>query len=411
MKKQLRILLTAAVLLAAFYSLPLWLPGALANSNPATGEEASLADLPPILLWSNNWQADEDGFERNSPHMLAWQPANGEALWTLETGYAYGAAVDAQNGRIYFVEEPMRKAYAPSSPLLLSTVDLDSGELLSRTELRGRFFTNTNTGAPQPVLVLGNSLYFTNHQMLNNLAAYDLTTGTLGEERYDLCERGYVTHFEYAADADAIATLCVDFSTSEMRSSITRLSLADGSRLSLELEGMGNKEGHTTTNGLAVRGSQAYVVNSDTYAIAEIDLQRMRIVRTANYAQSTSAWERSLAWLLQQAARPAQAKMMFAVTALSPDGSQLAVGGSLLHGNRRELYVIDLDMLQTTQRVRAGGLLSQLAFANAGTLIAVYENQDGWSRATAIHLASGQESELATPVFGYLRELIVLDNQ
>lgn len=284
--------------------------------------------------------------------------------------------------------------------------------MLSQTELRGGFFANTNSGASTPVLLLGNTLYFTNHRITNNLAAYDLITGKAGEERYDLCGRGYATHFEYAAELHAIVSLSIDFS-SEMAASITRLSLADGSQLSLDLAHMGNQENHNTVNGLVLAGKRAFAVNSDTYTIVEINLETMQLVRQANYAETvqSNTWERAASWLLEQAASTAQAKMMFAVSAISPDGNRLAVGGSFLNGNRRELYLIDLDALQTVQRIRAGGLLSRLAFAGPDTLIAVYENRDGWFRASAFDLSTSQETELAIPTFGYPSELFVLSKE
>lgn len=409
MTKPMRIFLGAAVLVAAVLSTPFWLPAALASNAGSGPLEAGEAT---VLLWSNEWQPNGDTIVQNGPRLVAWQPGSGELAWLLDTGYAYGAVVDSE--RAYLVEDPVRNAYEPQALLQLSVVDLRTGELVSQTELHGQFLANLSSGAPVPILVLGDTLYFTNHRQGNNLAAYDLTTHTLDEARYRLCERGYPVEFEYIASQHAMLSLCIEFN-SEMEASLTRVSLADGQQHSLLALGL-TVEDHYPANGLVVTPDErVFVLNSGSYTIMEIDAETMQAVRQANYAeakpQQSSLWERAAAWLLELAARPAQAKMLFAVTALSPDGSQLAVAGSPLHGNQRELYVVDLDTLQAVQRVRMPGLASQLAYLDADTLLLVYGDNSPWYQVAALDLASGEHDLLAAPAFGYLRELFVLTGQ
>ncbi|MCL4257590.1 MAG: hypothetical protein KJZ53_03560 [Anaerolineales bacterium] len=407
MKKPIRILLGALVLVAVVLSLPFWLPTVLANTHTAEAVETGEATL---LLWSNEWQPDEGGAQ-TSPRLVAWQPASGETAWSLDTGYAYGAVLDDE--RAYLVEDPLRKAYEPQALLQLSIVDLRSGERLSQTALKGEFLANLSSGAPVPILALGDTLYFTNNRQSANLAAYDLTTHTLSDARYSMCENGYPVEYEYIPSQHAILSLCVEFST-DMQTALTRVSLADGMRQSLPIEMTVDE--HYSANGLVVTpDEQVYVLNSGNYTIMQIDAETMQPIRQANYAEAKAeqdGWlERGLAWLLEQAARPAQAKMLFAVTALSPDGSQLAVGGSLLHGNQRQLYIVDLDSLQAVQRVRMLGLASQLAYLDASTLALVYGDNSPWYQVAALDIPSGEQAVLPAPSFGYLRSLFVLAGQ
>ncbi|QYK51331.1 MAG: hypothetical protein KF701_02280 [Anaerolineales bacterium] len=407
MKKPIRILLGALVLVAVVLSLPFWLPTVLANTHAAGAVDSGETTL---LLWSNEWQPAEGGVQ-NSPRLVAWQPASGETAWSLDTGYAYGAVLD--DASAYLVEDPVRKAYEPQALLQLSIVDLRSGERLSQTALKGEFLANLSSGAPVPILVLGDTLYFTNNRQSANLAAYNLTTHTLQDARNSLCENGYPVEYEYIASQHAILSLCVEFST-DMQTSLTRVSLADGAQQSLPIDM--TVDGHYPANGLVVTpDEQVYVLNSGSYTMMQIDVETMQPLRQANYAEAKAehdGWlERGLAWLLEQAARPAQAKMLFAVTALSPDGSQLAVAGSPLHGNQRELYIVDLDSLQAVQRVRMPGLASQLAYLDSQTVALVYGDSSPWYQLAALDTASGQHTLLAAPAFGYLRSLFVLAGQ
>lgn len=408
MKNSLRIFAAALALLLVFFSLPLWLPQLMAPT--AAASAPSLQGDPVVLLWSNDWQM---GTEVNAtgPRLVAWQP-DGELAWTLETGYAYGAVMDGQHA--YLVEEPLHDPFSPSEPLQLSVVDLRNGERLSQTALRGNFLANLSSGAPVPILVLDDTLYFTNHRERDNLAAYDLASHTLGEARYDLCERGYPVELEYLASQHAMLSLCIEFSD-EMQAYLTRVSLADGEQHSLELLNMTVKE-HYPANGLVVGPDErVYVLNSSDYSIMEIDPATMQTLRQANYSEGKQEQggllQAALNWLLEQAARPAQAKMLFAVTALSPDGSQLAVAGSMLHGNQRELYVVDLASLQTVQRMRMPGRASQLAYADAATLLVIYQGREEWFQAAMLDLDTGEHAVLPIPAFGYLRELFVLAGQ
>lgn len=408
MKNPLRIFAAALALLLVFFSLPLWLPQLMAPT--AAASAPSLQGDPVLLLWSNDWQMDSE-VSAAGPRLVAWQP-DGELAWTLETGYSYGAVVDGQHA--YLVEDPVRNAYEPEALLQLSVVDLLTGERISQMALRGNFLANLSSGAPVPVLVLDGTLYFTNQRQDSNLAAYDLASQTLDEARYDLCERGYPVEFEYLASQHAMVSLCIEFGD-EMQAYLTRVSLADGEQHSLELLNMTVKE-HYSANGLVVGpDGRVYVLNSSDYSIMEIDPATMQTLRQANYSEGKQEQggllQAALDWLLEQAACPAQAKMLFAVTALSPDGSQLAVAGSMLHGNQRELYVVDLASLQTVQRMRMPGLAAELAFADADTLVVVYPGQQEWSQAAALDLDTGEHAVLPIPAFGYLRELFVLAGQ
>jgi hypothetical protein len=438
MKPYLRISLIAVLLLLAFFSLPFWLPTALAafSTPPAAAEapaseELNQAQIPaavqpyavqalesspllagasPLLLWSNNW-SEVNGVENNDPKLVAWAPGSGDVLWSLDTGFAYGALADPAGGRVYFLEEPLHEAFSAGEPLQLGVVDLATGELLSRTALTERFFANSNSGAPRPILLLSEQLYFTNYGSLNNLAIYDLSSGTLGEERYDLCETGYPIQWAYDSEMQSLVTLCVDFST-DMAGSLTRLSLVDGSSASLDLPQLGSEE-YMGGNGLALGASgTAYVLDSDAYQILEIDLATMQIARQASYAAAETAdsslWQRAIAWLLEQAASPAAAKRMFAVTAVSPDGSRLAVGGSWMSAEAHNIYMIDLASLQNVQQMRIGDTPNQLTFTSDHVLLALYESTTTTklARGVAIDLTTNEQDVIELPFVGYLSQLI-----
>lgn len=438
MKPYARIVVMAVVILVAFFSLPFWLPSALAafstpqaSVEPQAGSNLSqaklpavepaaaktfletsplLADAPTLLLWSNRWEK-VNGVERNDPKLVAWAPSSGEVLWGLDTGFSYGALADPANGVVYFLEEPLSNGISARQPLSLGVADLASGEVLSRTPLTERFFANLSSGAPRPILLLDETLYFTNYSSLKNLAAYDLSSGTLREERYDLCEVGYPTQWAYSDELNAFATLCIDFSTSKMSGSVTLLSLADGGQLSLDLPQLGSEE-YMGGNGLTLGADRmAYVVDSDAGQIVEIDLGSMQITRQAGYAPAKSTqslWQQAVAWLFEQAASPAAAKRMFSVTAISPDGSQLAVAGSYMTAESHDVYLIDLSSLELVRQLRLGDTPNALTFASENVLIAFYEQiyagQNG--RGAAVDLISGEQDAIGLPIFGYLSQLI-----
>jgi hypothetical protein len=454
MSKIARITLLAVLLLAVLFSLPFWLPNALAavraTSAPAAQPAAAQAEVPalqepaapaaqpspllaaatePIFVWDGGRYIGSTTQTLDAPpQVLAWVPASGQPLWVRETGFSYGGLYDAASGRIYLMEQrnadsqslegveiPNTGIYPSEQwPLFLTVLDAASGEMLSATHVTGRFFNSPTSGAARPLALRGSTLFMMNYSASNNLAAYDLETKTLPDEKWDVCETGYPSKVEVSAELDAVVSLCIDYSTSDMKGSLTRLSLADGSASSLDLGLLGNEQ-YMGGNGLALgNDGLAYVIDSDATVIVEIDLRTMQVLRQANYAEGASArqpsWlERASAWLLRQAATPAAAKRMFAATAVSPDGRTLAVSGATLESySTRSVYLIDLASLQSARKLETGGTPAALVFPSNELLLAFYE-RGSYSNplgGMVFDLAAGEQDTLSLQINGYLNEII-----
>lgn len=455
-----RITIFAVVLLAVLFSLPFWLPNTLAavskpseNGAPAaelaqTDSELQVnAEVPglvgvetspllaqasePIFLWDGGRFIGPTTLTVDAPpQVLAWIPSAGQPLWTRETGFSYGGLYDAAENRIILIEQRNAKSQSlegisipdsgiyPSAewPLFLTVLDASTGELISVSEVSGRFFNSATSGAAIPLALRGSTLYLMNYGVINNLAAYDLTTGVLSEEKWDLCETGYPTQVSVSAELNSAVSLCVDYSTSDMKGSVTQLSLADGSTRSLDLGQLGN-ESYMGGNGLVLSNSMAYALDNYGGVIVEIDLSTMQIVRQVNYLEGLAAdmpnlSERFVSWMLRQAATPAAAKRMFAVTAVSPDGSTLAVTGGMLDTyDTRTVHLIDLETLQATQALQTGSTPAALVFQGNDLLLAFYErsNYSNPLGGMVFDLKNSEQDNITLDINGYLSEVLVAD--
>lgn len=451
MSKFSRITIIAVALLAVLFSLPLWLPNVLAavsaptqNAAPAVEiEDVALVDAEaavqpspllaeatePIFLWDGGRYIGSTTLTLDSPpQVLAWVPATAHSLWARETGFSYGGLYDAANNRIILIEQRNAKSQSlegvsipdsgiyPSAewPLFLTVLDASTGELISATEVTGRFFNSATSGAAVPVVLQGDTLYLMSYGTINNFAAFDLASGTLAEEKWDVCETGYPTQVSYSEELNSIVTLCLDYSTSNMKGSVSQMSLMDGSLSTIDLGLLGN-ESYMGGNGLVLgRYGMAYALDNDAGVIIEIDLRTMQVVRQSNYTEGLTAvrssfGERIVSWLLRQAATPAAAKRMFSVSALSPDGSTLAVtGGMLESGGTRTVHLIDLESLQATAELQTGGTPSALLFRGDDLLLALYE-RNGYSSplgGMVFDLRTGEQDNISVQINGYLTDVL-----
>jgi hypothetical protein len=452
MSKTTRITIFALILLAVLFSLPFWLPKALAAvqvSKEPAAEAAAILDVSniangsapviaspllaqstdPVFVWDGGVYVGSNVQTMDTPpQVMAWVPSTGAPLWAHETGFSYGGLYDAASGRIYLMEQRNANSQSlegvqipnsgispsPEWPLFLTVLDAASGETLSATQVSGRFFNSATSGAARPLALRSSNLYLMNYGAIDNLAIYDLETNTLSEEKWDLCADGYPTQVHVSADSNSVISLCIDYSTSEMAGSISQLSLADGSVRSLELGVLG-EESYMGGNGLVLsNGDLAYALDSDAMVILEINLQTMQIVRKANYADELAAFQPSLgerftAWLLRQAATPAAAKRMFAVTAVSPDGKTLAVSGPMGDSySTRSIYLIDLESLQARRELKTAATPAALLFRGNEVLLSFYE-RSGFNNplgGVVFDLKSEAYDAISLPINGYLNEIL-----
>jgi hypothetical protein len=452
MSKTTRITIFALALLAVLFSLPFWLPNALAAVQVSANPPAAAAEIPdaqsitegflparpspllaqstdPIFVWDGGVYIGSNVQTMDTPpQVMAWIPATGAPLWVHETGFSYGGLYDAASGRIFLMEQRNASSQSlegiqipntaispsPEWPLFLTELDAATGEMVSATQVTGRFFNSATSGAARPLALRGSSLYLMNYGASDNLAVHDLETDILAEEKWDLCANGYPTQVHVSADSNSVISLCIDYSNSDMAGSISQLSLADRSVRSLELGVLGS-ENYMGGNGLVLGPNNvAYALDSDAMVILEIDLQSMQIVRKSNYAEGLAGYqpsmgERFTAWLLRQVASPAAAKRMFAISAISPDGSTLAVSGAMVDSySTRTIYLIDLATLKATRQLETGATPAAILFRGNDLLLTFYE-RSGYNNplgGLVYDLKSGEQDAISLQINGYLNQIL-----
>jgi hypothetical protein len=416
MNKWIRLAFAALAFLIVFFSLPFWLPGAVASIggqvqanpvNPGVGSH-------PFLITDGGWMTGTTTMRVEAvPQMIAWLPGQAELAWATETGFSYGAFFDSASSRLFFIEQrnaesetllgldiPERALYPPNAqwPLFLTELDIETGSVVSSVQLDTDFVYSANGGIGRPVALVDDTLYIMKYGSINNLTAFDLNTQEFGEESRELCDNSHPMHVSFVSELTAFATLCMDYTTG-MDSSLA-LTPLNGEQIVLDMPLLGDEE-YMSGNGLVVVGATAYVIDSDARGISEVDLASMSITRSVNYAESLSAKESSLgdrivAWFLDQSAGVAHAKRWFAMPALSPDSRTLVVdsGMGLSGGQADSVYVIDLETLQATQELELNGYPTSMTFGDDGVLYVFLETASHHPvKVQAIDIASGAQSE------------------
>ncbi len=417
MNKWIRLAFAALALLIVFFSLPFWLPGALASIG---GEVQAKPVNPalegaPILLTDTGWMTGTTTMRVQSvPQMIAWLPGQAEPAWATETGFTYGAFYDSASGRLFLIEQrnadsktmlnldiPERALYPPTAnwPLYLTEMDVETGEVVNTVQLDTDFVYSANGGIGRPVALLGNTLYIMKYGSINNLTAFDLNTQAFREDSLELCDNAYPMHVSFVSELNAFATLCMDYTTG-MDASLV-LTPLDAEQVILDMPLLGDEE-YMSGNGLVVVGTTAYVIDSDARGITEVDLASISITRSVNYAENLSAdrslGEQFVAWLLDQSAGVAHAKRWFAMPALSPDRRTLVVdsGMGLSGGQADSIYVIDLETLQATQELDLSGYPTSMTFDQDGLLYVFLEKGSHRVplRVDVFDIATGAHSQL-----------------
>jgi hypothetical protein len=394
MSKWIRLAFAALALLIVFFSMPFWLPGAVASIggevqakpvNPAAGGS-------PILLSDTGWMTGTTTMRvQSAPQMIAWLPGQAEPAWATETGFSYGGFYDSASGRLFLIEQrstdsktllgldiPERALYPPNAqwPLFLTELDVETGAVISTVQLDTDFVYSANGGIGRPVALVGDTLYIMKYGSINNLTAFDLNAQEFDQASLELCDTAYPMHVSFVSDLNSFATLCMDYTTG-MDSSLA-LTPLDGEQVVLDVPLLGDEE-YMSGNGLVVVGATAYVIDSDARAIVEVELESMTITRTANYAENlsteSSLGEQFVAWLLDQSAGVAHAKRWFAMPALSPDGRTLVIdsGMGLSGGQADSIYIIDLETLQASQELELNGYPTSMTFDQDGLLYVFLE--------------------------------------
>ena len=415
-----RISSVAALLLLALFSLPFWLPGlqfaregSAEKQNAAVNENAVMPtqtqapaskpsntsfsdpELPAMTLVDAGWVTGSSTMQKvlHPAAILRWDPARAAVDWQLETDPILGAYMDDE-GRVYVVEKHR-----------LTILNEQSGEVLSRKQLKDMPASGPNAGQPIPVGRQGNRLYLRNYDMGNNLFVYEMQTGVFSEERWNLCESGYPFDSVYLPEEKAFVTFCIDFS-SGMRGVLARLSIENGASASVEIPALGADE-YMTGNGFALGPDHlAYVVDSDAGALVEIDLDAMQILRQADYRQASKerGWlQRAVSQLLDLSASPAQAKRWMSQPAVSPDGRYLVVDGGFGAGGGEttSAWLIDLESLRPVKEIELPRSPEAFHFASDSVLYILLQTElPGASQVLVFDLDRQQSLTLDLPTSG-----------
>jgi hypothetical protein len=356
--------------------------------------------------------------------LLQWDLETGAADWEFEIGSITEPYLDGE-GRIYIVERlnldqvkaaGLTKHEGSTTSgwyTYLTILDGESGKLISRTELVDIPILGENANQLFPAGRLGNLIYLRNYSTYG-LYAFDLEKGAFTEDRWKLCDRGYPLESVFLPQENDFVTFCMDFSTG-MHSVVTRLSIDEGSSTSITIPQLGTAD-YMTGNGFAMGpGHRAYVVDSDAGALVEIDVDSMRVLRTAYYkdAVQPGSWlQRLHAWLLELAASPARAKRWLAEPAISPDGRSLAVDGGLSEqgGASRSVWLVDLESLQASQEIELSGSPHTIRFASNELLYILLQNEGSSTSNDLVvyDLAGDQAYNFSFETRGWLSELMVL---
>ncbi len=411
-------LILAASLVAALLSLPFWAPVLQAMA----AEEAAPASANPFSAGSTFYLFDSGYYTgetlqtvHNAPQVVAW--SGGEAPeWTTETGFIMGSLVDEANGRILITEQrnasvdslqgltyQADSTYPPSKtwPVYLTVLDAETGEVTSREQLEGLSVGPTGYYL-HPVGVDGDVVYLANYDSFRNLHSYDLSTKTVGEQYWDLCESGYMMDALLLTEPTRAAVLCDQ--------GLTITDVTTGEQQTGKIPQLGSEE-YETGNGLFVADSELYVVDSNGGVMLTVDTETMTLSEIVDYRSGAeevqgSMLEQALAWLGEQIAGSAQAKRWMAITSVSADERWLAIDGGLGPAGNREILVVDLDGEQATRSFKLEGTPSRLAFGDDGNLLVIFEGSGSLSRGALLHIDSGETMTVRLPFNGWLENLI-----
>jgi hypothetical protein len=440
----------------ALFSLPLWLPGLQAAGSPqAAAPEGDAAELagaesselavepaaalpehlrasaPPLLVLDYGEVNGGDTAQTivSAPHVFVWEPAQSQAAWSSAIGFPLGAVYSEGTGLVYLTEQHqvdgeeivgLTVEYSdlqpPSQewPIFFTVLDASNGEIVDSRALPPSPGKGRDSQMLYPVAVQDQTLYLSNYQMRANLVAFDLVAGEFAPEAWSSCEHGYPAQIHFVEELGAVLSLCMDYSTG-LKSLVTLTPLNGDAQRSIEFEPLG-EEDYTTGNGLVLGpDGRAYLVDSDAGAIVEIDVDSMRVLRTAYYQEAVqpSGWIQHLhAWLLELAASPARAKRWLAEPAISPDGRSLAVDGGLseLGGATRSVWLVDLESLQASQEIELSGSPHTIRFASNEMLYVLLQNEGSSSSNDLVvyDLAGDQAYNFSFETRGWLSELMVL---
>lgn len=413
----------AVLLILALFSLPFWLGGHQITDkgwaeklNATAAELPSQAPLPAPKLSSSSSVAVElskmtlvdvgwDGGNSTTPQIvhppsvLRWDPAQAAVDWRFETGSLTGSYMDDE-GRFYLME-----GYD------LTILNKVSGEVLDHHQLKNIPASISNAGLPVPVGRQGNRLYLRNNATRDNLFTYDLQAGVFGDEQWTLCEGGYPFDSVYLPKKNTFVTFCSDFASGS-GSVLTRLSLENSTSASVEIPILGPDD-YMGGNGFALRSDDlAYVVDSDAGALVEIDLDAMQILRQANYRYESKerGWlPRSISWLVDLAASPAQAKRWMSQPAVSPDGKHLVVDGGfgIGGGETTSAWLIGLDDLVPVKKIKLPRSTQAFHFASHNLLYILLETEiPGGSQVLVYNLVSQGSQILDLPSPGRILKLL-----
>jgi hypothetical protein len=153
-------------------------------------------------------------------------------------------------------------------------------------------------------------------------------------------------------------------------------------------------------NGFALRSDDlAYVVDSDAGALVEIDLDAMQILRQANYRYESKerGWlPRSVSWLVDLAASPAQAKRWMSQPEVSPDGNHLVVDGGfgIGGGETTSAWLIGLDDLVPVKEIKLPRSPQAFHFASHNLLYILLETEMPGGAQVLVYDLDSQESQI-----------------
>jgi hypothetical protein len=412
----------AVLLLLALISLPFWLRGHQ-NTVERTAEKPNKTvvdmpsrahgpasrlpnlslvalELPKITLLDAGWITEGSTMQQivHPSSVLRWVPAQSAVDWRLETGPITGSYVDDE-GRLYLMEK-----------YDLTILNTQSGEVLSRHQLKNIPASISNAGLPVPIGRQGKLLYLRNNATRDNLFTYDLQTGMFGEEHWTLSERGYPFDSVYLPQKNEFVTFCIDFATGT-QGILIRLSMENRTSASVEVPVLGADE-YMVGNGFALGPADtAYVVDSDAGALVEIDLDSMQILRQANYRQAgmgKGLVSRTISWLFNLAASPARAKRWMSQPAVSPNGSHLVVDGGFGIGGgvTTSAWLIGLENLVPVKEIKLPSSPQAFHFTNNNLLYILLETEmPGGSQVLVYDLISQGSQILDLPSPGRVLQM------
>jgi len=110
MNKSLLNLLIAGLLVAALFSIPLWMPELLAKNAIAQealgNSENPVSESDPFVLLDAGWITGNNTQRVLAvPQVMAWDVGQAEALWATETSFLFGGISDPENQLIYVTEQ------------------------------------------------------------------------------------------------------------------------------------------------------------------------------------------------------------------------------------------------------------------------------------------------------------------